>query len=131
MIPYYLYERQGDTRVLEEHYAALAAWLDYVKTTAGNIVDHPSHTWGNDWVAIEETSGRLFRTGFYYWAARLMGEIAGVLHRHHDAAAYSEFADDIADAFNDAFFDEERASYGESQSANAFRPLPRPRATRP
>ncbi len=121
LVPYDLYKSEGDLRILDRHYPAMAAWIDHLRTeTSAYIVDEPLHAWGNDWVAIEDTSGPLFRTGFYYWSARLMSEIAAKLRRHDDAAAYAALADDIGKAFNKAFFDERTSSYGDTQFANAF-----------
>ncbi|MGH3489516.1 MAG: family 78 glycoside hydrolase catalytic domain [Actinopolymorphaceae bacterium] len=121
LVPYALYKHEGDTRILAEHYDAMATWLRHVdSTTTGHIVDRPSQAWGNDWVAIEETPGPLFRTGYYFHAASLMSEIAATLGRHGEAAAYADLAAEIRTAFNTAFLDPETGSYGDSQFAHAF-----------
>jgi hypothetical protein len=121
LVPYTLYKHEDDVRILAEHYEAMSAWLRHVgSTTTGRIVDKPSQAWGNDWVAIEETPGALYRTGFYYQAATLMSEIAATLGHDDDAAAYARLADDIRAAFTRAFLDREAASYGDSQFAHAL-----------
>jgi hypothetical protein len=121
LLPYALYRQEGDIRVLEEHYDAMAAWLRHTRTTAtGHIVDAPSQAWGNDWVAVEETPGRMYRTGYYYLAASLMSEIATVLDKDTDAVTYATLAADIREAFTREFFDAETSRYGDTQFAHAF-----------
>ncbi|MEQ4203896.1 family 78 glycoside hydrolase catalytic domain [Actinopolymorpha sp. B9G3] len=121
LLPYHVYRHEGDIRILHEHYAAMSAWFRHMRTTTtGLIVDSPSQAWGNDWVAIEETPGRMYRTGYYFLAANLMSEIAATLGRGQDAASYAALAGDIREAFNATFLDAETSSYGDSQFAQAF-----------
>ncbi|WP_456697141.1 family 78 glycoside hydrolase catalytic domain [Aeromicrobium sp. P5_D10] len=120
LMPYYAWKQYGDRDIVEDHYESVAKWVDYVGTkTTDNLVTHPTGAWGNDWLSIETTDGKLFRTGYYYWGAKIMSEFAAELGRDADVARYDALAADIAKAINSAYFDG-RSSYGSSQFANAF-----------
>lgn len=121
LIPNDLYTSYGDDQVLRDHYASMQRWMDYVATTTdGYLITRPSTTWGNDWVAIESTDGTLFRSTFYFWAARLMARDAEVLGRAADKVRYDELASNVRRAVNARFFDAGAATYGSSQFADAF-----------
>lgn len=120
LMPYYVWKQYGDERVIAEHYDAMATWVDYVGTrTTDFLVTNSTGAWGNDWLSIETTDGKLFRSGFYYWGASIVAEIAAELGHDADAEAYATLAQNIADAINEAYFNG-RSSYGSSQFANAF-----------
>lgn len=120
LVPYYAWKYYGDERIVAENYEMMKKYVQYVGTrTTDFIVTNPTGTWGNDWVAIESTDSKLFRTGFYYWGAATMEEFANILGRSEDAASFGQLKDSIANAFNDQFFDG-KGSYGASQFANAL-----------
>jgi alpha-L-rhamnosidase len=120
LMPYYAWKQYGDRDIVEDHYESVAKWVDYVGTkTTDHLVTSATGAWGNDWLSIETTDGKLFRTGYYYWGATIMSEFAAELGRDADVARYDALAADIADAINGAYFNG-RNSYGSSQFANAF-----------
>lgn len=121
LIPAYVNERYADTRVLAEHYDSLRDYLAYLETTtSGDLLTSPVNTWGNDWLALENTDSVLFRSGFYLWALREGADAARQLDKGDDAEQMDDRADRVASAINERYFDEEAESYGSSQFANAF-----------
>jgi hypothetical protein len=121
LIPYYVWKSYGDTDILAGHYDSMDRWMTYTqKSTDGYLITRPSHTWGQDWVADEDTDSKLFQSGFYYLTAKLMAEMAGTLGKPADASRYTVLAGKIAEAFNSRYFDAGRASYGGSQFSNAL-----------
>ena len=121
LIPYYVWKSYGDTDILAGHYDSMDRWMAYTqKSTDGYLITRPSHTWGQDWVADEDTDSKLFQSGFYYLTAKLMAEMAGTLGKPADASRYTALAGKIAEAFNSRYFDAGRASYGGSQFSNAL-----------
>ena len=121
LIPYYVWKSYGDDNIISGHYDSMDSWMSYIRTTSdGYLLTRPSMTWGQDWVAAEQTDSKLFQTGFYYLSAKLMAEMASSLEKPDDAIRYTALAANIAEAFNDRYFDAGRASYGESQFSNAF-----------
>ncbi len=120
LMPYYVWKQYGDRRVVEDHYESVAKWVEYVGSkTTDHLVTGNTGAWGNDWLSIETTDGKLFRTGYYYWGAKIMAEFAAELGRDDDVARYEALMADVAEAINDAYFNG-RSSYGSSQFANAF-----------
>lgn len=121
LVPYYTWRAYGDREVLSSHYESMSKWMDHTaSTTTGFLVTNPSMAWGNDWVAIEPTDSRLFRSGFYYWSAMLMSSMATELGKNSDAAKYNLLANNVSTAINKAFFNSQTSSYGKSQFSNAF-----------
>lgn len=126
LMPWTLYQRYGDVTVLRDHYDMMRRWVDYVGnySTTGYIVDHPSQSWGEDWLGVETTPGPLFRTGFYYLGARTVAQTAALLGNQDDAARYNGLASQIATVLNANFLNHPAsggAYYGnDSQYSNAF-----------
>ncbi len=92
LIPWLLYLHYGDRHVLTEHYAGMKRWVDYLGTRAENFIVQYSYygDWsppaseslsGNqgDSAVSKDTPGALISTGFYYYSALLLAQIARVL----------------------------------------------------
>lgn len=115
LIPSYMYLYRGDTRILEEHYAGMKRYVDYLGTRAENHI--VSYGLG-DWVpAKTQTPSEITSTGYYYADARLLARAAALLGKADEAAQYNALADQIRDAFNAKFYDAEKGTYG-TQTAN-------------
>jgi alpha-L-rhamnosidase len=67
------------------------------------------------------TPGALISTGFYFYSARLLAQIAGVLGYREDEAAFSALSEKIGAAYHRQFWDEAQGGYGSNnQACNAF-----------
>jgi alpha-L-rhamnosidase len=134
IVPWLLYQHYGDRRTMAEHYDGLKAWVDCLTTHAeGGLVRYSY--WG-DWAppvgeavsssigagaVSRDTPGTLMSTGHYLLSTRLLSEIACVLGRKADAAAYADLARRIAAAYDAAFWDEKAGGYGSNnQACNAL-----------
>ncbi|MGI5423483.1 family 78 glycoside hydrolase catalytic domain [Streptomyces sp. CA-179760] len=106
LVPWLLYETYGDTATMSRHYSRMQAFLTYIRTRkAGTgadacVVDAALA----DWIASENTSGRITGTWGYHQVADRMARMAALLGRDADAAEYRNLAATIRDAFNDAFY---------------------------
>lgn len=121
LIPYYAWKAYGDDRLVSDHYESMDRWMEYVDSVSDNyLVTRPSMTWGQDWLAAEDTDSGLFQSGFYYLTAKLMAEMAKTAGRPGDAEKYTLLSRNIAEAFNSRYFDAGKASYGDSQFSNAL-----------
>ncbi|KIS26549.1 hypothetical protein TV39_14790 [Arthrobacter sp. SPG23] len=121
LIPYYVWKAYGDDRLLSRHYSSMDRWMSYTATvTDGYLITRPSYTWGQDWVASEDTDSKLFQSGFYYLTAKLMAEMSAELGKAGPAEKYKTLSNNIANAFNARYFDAGKASYGNSQFSNAL-----------
>jgi alpha-L-rhamnosidase len=128
LFAWYLYQYYGDERVLAEHYEGIRAQVDYFSARAQDSImskglgDHMEpRKDGTSTFWPVHTPDPLCATAYYYYATRLLAEIARILGHAEDAAAYAELAIQIADAFNHKFFDPETNQYATgSQTSNAL-----------
>ncbi|SNT06400.1 alpha-L-rhamnosidase [Actinacidiphila glaucinigra] len=131
LVPWFLYEVYGDTQTMARYYPQMQAFMDYIRTQkAGTgadayIVDAALA----DWIAAENTSGRITGTWGYHQIADRMAKMADLLGRHADALEYRSLASNIKTAFNDAFYNTALGRYtaqgdagttGASQAAQAL-----------
>jgi len=116
LIPWYLYQYCGDTRVLAEHYDRLKRYVDYLTSRAEN---HIVSIGLGDWVpAKSKTPEKVTSTGYYYRDALIVSKIAAMLGKTEGARVYGELALKIRDAFNREFFDKDAGLYdGGTQTA--------------
>jgi len=102
LIPWYLYQYCGDTRVLAEHYDRLKRYVDYLTSKAQ---DHIVAIGLGDWApAKSKTPEKVTSTGYYYRDALIVSRIASLLGKTEDARTYGDLALRIRDAFNRQFY---------------------------
>ena len=102
IIAWALYEFYGDAGVLEENYEAVKRYVDYLGTRAEN---HLINIGLGDWVSIAKTPVQITSTGYYHHDAVLLSKMAGILGKKEDQAAYAQLAEEIRNAFNEAYLD--------------------------
>ena len=101
VIPWQIYLQYGDVHFLEEHYASMQAYMEYLQHRAvGDI--QPGSGYG-DWVAVEHTNSPLTNTAYYGYDALLMEKMATALGKYADAKRYHELHERIKKAFNREF----------------------------
>lgn len=116
-VPYTLWQRYGDTRVIEEHYESMvryASWLQ--STSSGNRRTNAGPYL--DWLNLDDpTPAGVIGTAYYAYSIRLLGEMAAAIGRNEDAARYAALSEDIAEAFVDAYVAADGTVQGDSQTA--------------
>jgi alpha-L-rhamnosidase len=134
MVPWMLYLHYGDRRVLADHYRGMKGWVDYLRGRAEDGI--VNYSYYGDWAppvgegvtgaagptdVSRNTPGSLMSTGFFYYATRLLAQIAEVVGEQAGAAGYGDLARRIAAAYNQRFWDETQGGYGSNnQACNAF-----------
>lgn len=97
ILPWQLWQRYGDTAVIDENWAAMEAWMVFVART------NPDHIWRNergldlgDWLSVDavkpddETTPRILcATAYWAWSAQLMAQMAEATGRDADATRYT------------------------------------------
>ena len=134
LIAWLLYLHYGDTRTLADHYDGIKAWVDYLTTRSENHLLKYSYygdwapplqqggpgTIGDSAISIN-TPGALMSTGFYYYSAYLVSQMAQVLGKTVDGKMYADLARGVAEAYNQSFWDETTGGYGSNnQACNTF-----------
>ena len=103
IIPWNLYLRYGDTRILVEQYASMKAWLEFaVSETDEDLVWRPSFHFG-DWAGKVVTRNDLIATAYLANSANLMSQIATVIGLEEDAVIFSDLFDRLKTAFQREF----------------------------
>jgi len=106
ILPYRLWQRYGDTAVIDENWAAMEGWMAYVAR------DNPDFIWRKDrgldlgdWLSVDaikpddETTPRILcATAYWAWCAELLAEMATATGRTADAARYTDLHGKIVQA---------------------------------
>ncbi|MEV0155792.1 family 78 glycoside hydrolase catalytic domain [Micromonospora sp. NPDC050686] len=115
-VPHTLWQRYGDTRVIEEHYASMvryATWLQ--NTSSGNRRTNAGPYL--DWLNLDDsTPAGVLGTAYYAYSIRLLGEMAAAIGKDADAARYTALSRDIAEAFVEAYVAADGTVQGDSQT---------------
>jgi len=129
IVPYQMYRFYGDKRILEENYAPMQAWVEYLNnhpSTRQNGIYHFQAGEGDkawygygDWVPVEASPSKPIGGAYQFYSNRLLSEIAGVLNKKADADKYAAVARKTAERYNELYFDRNTGNYqGGTQGAN-------------
>ena len=105
IVTYELFRQYGDKRIIEENYAAMQRYVEFLKAqgTPG-LLDNVGPL--GDWLATDmSTDNPLLWNSIYYFDATIMAEMAAAIGRSDDAAAYTALADEIRKNWNAAYID--------------------------
>ena len=121
--PWTIYLCYGDTRVLEENYAVMTRFMDFLRATSPGLVrcasDYEGWQGFGDWLSINADTPRgLIGTAFYAYDAHLMGDIAEVLGHTDDAQKYRALYGEIKTVFQARFL----KGGSQTDAAKASRP---------
>lgn len=111
ILPWVLFERYGDTRVIDENWEAMSRWMYFLEEA------NPDGLWRNrrgldlgDWLSVDavrpadETTPRMLAaTAFWAYAAELMAKMAVATGRDTEAKSYAERHRAIIEPFRAAF----------------------------
>ncbi|MBP8240980.1 MAG: family 78 glycoside hydrolase catalytic domain [Thermoflexales bacterium] len=131
IVPWTLYQRYGDARLLARHYPSMQAWMAYLaETSPGHIRAHPDgrpRQGYGDWLALDGSGGTegatpkdLIGTAFYAHSAQLMARIAAALGKKKDAKRYAGLFETIRRAFIHRFVTADGLLIGQTQTACAL-----------
>jgi alpha-L-rhamnosidase len=128
IIPYNTWQRYGDVRVIDQHFAAMARWVDYLRSTSGADLIRNQPTYG-DWLNVNDNTAQdVVSTAFFGWSARLVSRMAAATGRTAEANSYGTLADQVAAAFTARFVSADGTVSGNTQTgyvlALAFGLLP-------
>lgn len=103
IVPYTLWQRYGDTGVIDEHFAAMVKWVEYLRSTSGADLIRDHQTYG-DWLNVNDNTAQdLISTAFFAWSSRLVSRMAAATGHAGEATKYGTLADQIGAAFTNKF----------------------------
>lgn len=116
--PWTIYAIYGDTRILEQHYDAMARFIAFCKNRCTPELLPPAkyHCFG-DWLSIKaDTPKDVIFMAYFANSTRLMAQTAAVLGRHEDEGKYRVLHAQIKAAFNKAFVAPDGRIKGDTQT---------------
>ena len=127
VVPWQQYLFTGDASLMSEYYPAMVKYMDYLASKAD---DHIIDEGLGDWYDIKDdgmgpgfsklTPPAITATAFYFYDARIMAKIAGLLGKENDAQKWSQLADDVRAAWLAKFRNENGTYATNSQCSNAL-----------
>lgn len=126
ILPWYIYKRYGDKKVLESSYPNAKKYAEYLRNKAeSNIINFGIGDWfdiGPKPVGPSQlTPLGVTATATYYYDVTILANMAELLNQEDDYNLYNKLAADIKDAFNKKYFNNETKQYATgSQTANAM-----------
>lgn len=120
-LPWELYRHTGDVQILEQSFGTIQRWLGFLETRAsGDLL----HRWGGEWdflgdwlwpgaIGMNNDSRETLFFNNCYWIYNLStaSEIARLLGKEKQAAAWADRADAVRRAVNREFFNPADCSY--------------------
>jgi len=112
VVPWVVYQSFGDKRILEEQYASMKAWVEYMRRQADE-----KYIWSNgfsfgDWLAFATTRSDypgattdkdLIQTAYFARSTALLAKAAAVLGKKEEAAEYTSLEEKIKATFQKEF----------------------------
>jgi len=108
IVPWTVYQVYGDTRILENQYNSMKAWVGYMMQRAGDDYLWTGDAHYGDWLAFATTKSDypgattdkdLIATAYYAYSTSLLAKIAKVLGKNEDATKYDDLTLKIKQAF--------------------------------
>ena len=114
-VPWTVWQAYGDTTVIRENYDAMKKYVDYLDRDSTN---HIRSAGGYlDWLNLDDpTPADVLDTAFVAKSTREFAEMAEVIGRDEDAAAYQARFEAIRSAYQDAFIAADGTVKGDSQT---------------
>ncbi|HLZ40231.1 MAG TPA: glycoside hydrolase family 78 protein [Candidatus Sulfotelmatobacter sp.] len=108
IVPWTVYQAFGDKRILEEQYPSMKAWVEYMRSQAGD-----RYIWSNgfsfgDWLAFATdesdypgatTDKDFIQTAYFAHSTAILAKTAAVLGKQEDANQYATLEKNIKAAF--------------------------------
>ncbi len=129
IIPWTIYLCYGDTRILEQQYQSMKAWVTYMKNKAGDSYFWNTDFTFGDWLAFNTnrsdypgatTDKDFISQAYFARSTDLLRKIAIVLGKNEDAMEYSNLLKKIKIIFQDEFITKNGRLSPNTQTAYAL-----------
>ena len=108
IVPYNVWLMYGDVQLIEEHFASMETFMDYL---ARHSAENPEGGWkyngggaaSGDWVSPElndDSVKRYISVAYYAYSAKLMTEMSAAVGRTAEQQKYAALFEDIKSEFN-------------------------------
>lgn len=131
LFAYESYKFYGNKNLIVDGFDNMKGWVDYLYSRTDNGI--VNYSYYGDWCPPREflvhpdsgvskyTPGLYISSGYLYYCATILSQMAEVAGRKSEVAKYKAMAEEVAAAMNREYWDESAGGYGtNNQSANAF-----------
>ncbi len=118
IVPWLMWQRYGDTRLLGRHWDAMERYMAYLHRHNPDLLwtERRGNDYG-DWLSVgADTPRDVLATAYWAHDARLMSEMAGALGKRQRVAHYERLRAGIVAAFNRAYVGEDAYIEGDTQT---------------
>lgn len=107
-VPWEAYLQYNDVRLLEEHYDAMAKYVDYIMTTVDPQTGISSDSQLGDWLGpqVNATPSQLLTSAYYIYDLGIAAKFAEILGKTEDAEKYLALYEESRKKFHAAFVNE-------------------------
>ncbi|UIR57281.1 glycoside hydrolase family 78 protein [Sphingobacterium sp. SRCM116780] len=121
IIPWEIYQFYGDSKLLEDTYANIKSYVDYIKKRSPDDLTD----WGRgDWVPVKSTSSlELTSSCYYYVDATILARTAKILGKEQDHVYYTSLAKNIKNAINKKYLNTTTGIYATGTQTELSVPL--------
>jgi alpha-L-rhamnosidase len=104
-VPWEAYQQYGDVGLLQEHYPAMVAYMNYLATTTNADTGISSDSQLGDWLGPQnnQLGSSYLSTAYHIFDLEIMTRVAEILGKREDAAKYRSQYDDLKGKFNRTF----------------------------
>jgi alpha-L-rhamnosidase len=129
VVPWVLYQRYGDLGVLRRQYASMIAWVERVRTLAGDELLWRGGDQLGDWLdplappddpAAAQADPDVVATAYFFHSVDLLAVCADALGRTEDAGHYATLAARIRAAFSAAYVQKDGRITSDCQTVYAL-----------
>lgn len=128
-LPFMYYRFYGDKSLITEYYDVMKKYADYLSTTAtDHIVSHGLGDWcdyrkDEPYGVSKNTPVPLSASTHYYMVIDYLVQAAEITGNSNDHTYYTNLREQVKEAFNKEFFDENTRQYGTGSQASNAMPL--------
>ena len=120
ILPWTIWMRYGDTRVIRENLPMMEKWVNYQKRSSDGLI-RPKTSYG-DWLAFSKvkTPSELIGTAYFRHGAHLLSEMCEAIGEKRKAVRYRQLSEQVAEAFRARFVGKDGLVTVRSQTALAL-----------
>lgn len=117
--PWLMYQFYGDVRVIEKHYDRMVLGMAFLEKTSKDFIREKLGF--GDWVNLGGgAKAEVICTAYYAYLADIMSQMAALIGKEDDAAAYAELHKNIKEAFIRNFVGDDGSILESSQTGYAL-----------
>lgn len=126
LVPYAYYRQFGEIEILQECYAPMKHWIDYLLAHSENDLVTREETGGwclGDWCTLEETKipEPFVNSCYLLKCLQLLKEIAEITENHEDIVWFEELAKKVSAVIKSTYYDKNSGHFCEGiQGADAY-----------